>query len=458
MKRFKSYQLPRLPPKCYKLSGADNAFLSARQEALQRYLDILSSSKDLCAATEVKTFVGRSRPTEARDVVTLPKLPDMPAELPDEAVKLLEAPRAAIRTLFLFQQSLEVDQFLVNRLIIIDSRRRHFIGAQRAVKFGIASIEDYLRRLRDPGGVNLTTQIYMSEVLQVLRVCAQWAETVENEEGPLIRELLPSAKDVRPISWYQAEVAQLFRDSPCEDWPKEMPAAAKTLLAAIKKERHNRATVRQSVAVEILKQLQRAIQSRNSEIVDRMYDKNGAADPTRDAAPGLDRNLMEQSLPPPEITLATFQNRARTAIARMDTLLVELGDTADQALQLQRLCAFEADLSRLLAFVQQLKKSPEITGRPAPDSTDASANRTSYAVTTQLSFEHPDISSDEDDDVHHTHSRQSQLPADLIGDSPRASVPSTTTTTTTTLEASSTKNQSDDYGDDDDDDDVDYDL
>lgn len=447
--------MPRLPPKCYKLSGADNAFLSARQEALQRYLDILSSSKDLCAATEVKTFVGRSRPTETRDVVTLPKLPDMPAELPDEAVKLLEAPRAAIRTLFLFQQSLEVDQFLVNRLIIIDSRRRHFIGAQRAVKFGIASIEDYLRRLRDPGGVNLTTQIYMSEVLQVLRVCAQWAETVENEEGPLIRELLPSAKDVRPISWYQAEVAQLFRDNPCEDWPKEMPAAAKTLLAAIKKERSNRATVRQSVAVEILKQLQRAIQSRNSEIVDRMYDKNGAADPTRDAAPGLDRNLMEQSLPPPEITLATFQNRARTAIARMDTLLVELGDAADPAIQLQRLSAFETDLSRLLAFVQQLKKSPEITGNPKVS--DAPAGRTSYALTTQLSFEHPDVSSDEDDNTHPQ--RHSQLPADLIDESPRTSLPSTTTTTTTTttgIKDSHGDDQPDEYGDDEDD--VDYDL
>ena len=447
--------MPRLPPKCYKLSGADNAFLSARQEALQRYLDILSSSKDLCAATEVKTFVGRSRPTETRDVVTLPKLPDMPAELPDEAVKLLEAPRAAIRTLFLFQQSLEVDQFLVNRLIIIDSRRRHFIGAQRAVKFGIASIEDYLRRLRDPGGVNLTTQIYMSEVLQVLRVCAQWAETVENEEGPLIRELLPSAKDVRPISWYQAEVAQLFRDNPCEDWPKEMPAAAKTLLAAIKKERSNRATVRQSVAVEILKQLQRAIPSRNSEIVDRMYDKNGAADPTRDAAPGLDRNLMEQSLPPPEITLATFQNRARTAIARMDTLLVELGDAADPAIQLQRLSAFETDLSRLLAFVQQLKKSPEITGNPKVS--DAPAGRTSYALTTQLSFEHPDVSSDEDDNTHPQ--RHSQLPADLIDESPRTSLPSTTTTTTTTttgIKDSHGDDQPDEYGDDEDD--VDYDL
>jgi len=405
LKRFKSYQLPQLPPKCYKLSGADQEFLNARQEALQRYLDILSSSKDLCEATEVRTFVARTRPSQSRDVVTIPQIPEIPSELPDEAVKLLEDPRRAIRSLFLFQQCLEIDQFLANRLTIIDARRRHFIAAKRAVSFGMLNIDNYIKHLKDPNGVNLTTYMFMSEVIQVLRVCAQWADTTENEEGPLIRELLPSAKKVKPISWYQSEVSRLFHDSPPEDWDKKIPTAAQTLLDAIKQERRVRSTVRQSVAVDILKELEKAITRRNSEIVSNLFDKGGALDPTRDSAPGLDKNIIESSLPPPEITIATFQNRARTAISRMDTILVELSATS-QPDKLQRyLSSFEVDCSMLLSFIQKLKKSPEVTGVHPEDPALNSASKPSNQ-TDDLLFKHPAISSDEesdDDDIAKLH-------------------------------------------------------
>jgi len=138
---------------------------------------------------------------------------------------------------------------------------------------------------------------------------------------------------------------------------------------------------------------------RDSEAISVMFDKNGALDPTRDSAPGLDKNIIESSLPPPEITIATFQNRARTAISRMDTLLVELGATKDPDQPEQKLSAFEVDLSMLLGFVQKLKKSPEVTGVEAVDPFVNYGSKQPQNNPAESSlFRHPVISSDEESD------------------------------------------------------------
>jgi len=279
--------------------------------------------------------------------------------------------------------------------------------------------------------------MFLTEVLQVLRVCAQWADTTENEEGPLIRELLPSAKNIRPISWYQSEVMQLFHDQPPEDWEKKkMPAAAKTLLDSIKQERRIRSTVRQNVAVEILKELEKAINHRDSEAITRMFDKNGALDPTRDSAPGLDKNIVESSLPPPEITIGTFQNRARTALSRMDTLLVELSATTDPNQLQSRLSAFEVDLSMLLSFIQKLKNSPEVTGVPVADPFVKQSDKHAPKESDDSLFKHPIISSDEESDA--DDKTPLKMGADVIETEKKPTETESTTTSTTTTTTSST--------------------
>ena len=113
----------------------------------------------------------------------------------------------------------------------------------------------------------------------------------------------------------------------------------------------------QQVACDILDVLIKAVEKRDSSLVDAMHDTNGVADPEKDKAPGISQEARKQSLPPPEITLSAFQNRGRTSLSHIEAEISSLSAIDDKNELSLKLTAIKDELDNVSSFAEALRLS-----------------------------------------------------------------------------------------------------
>jgi hypothetical protein len=361
--------VPFLPPKCYRLFGPDAEFLEARKSALQRYLDLLAASKELAQCPDVEAFIQQVHGD--RKEGSLPsQLPDVPAGQHDPAHlqsvdRVLGSTRAAFRSLFLFQQALEVDPFLSNRIAIIDSRRRQMMTASKTLRRSLPEVEGLAHEVerRDP-----PLGEFLMECSRMARAALKWIENIETEESPLIKHFLKEAKDIRPISWYEAQVAAALAGGR-EDWGLALPEPVQQLIATIKVEREYRRQVGQLIAVQILRELQHSLSDKPPAAaaassgamssVATIPDSPAAAAATvayGAAGAGAAGPAMQPRTDySPQTILEALQKRTRLAVGNVDGVLSGVSTGGDAHEVGDRLNQLDADLRELLQIVADLK-------------------------------------------------------------------------------------------------------
>lgn len=172
-----------------------------------------------------------------------------------EIDRLLLKPRTILRSLFIFQQELEIDPLLSSRISSIDFKRRGFMAGSKVLKRHVIEMNAFMASLepRDP-----VLAEYLRKCLLLLLNGIKWVENLEKEETPLIKYFLSEAKAIRPVSIYEELAHRILAKYTRSQWCP-VPEDACRLVASIKVEREHRKKVGQLIAWQLLREIQHSI-------------------------------------------------------------------------------------------------------------------------------------------------------------------------------------------------------
>lgn len=269
--------LPSLPPKTsgnlLDLLGPSAEFLAARQTGLQRYLDTLAASRlPVRSHAAVRAFLRAPDPRRRTVFVLDPDAPPLPTDFPDlpaedawpagaspalrSAIRsAVNKAAAALRVLYVFQQTLETDDTPVKRSITFDQHRVRVRAAVAALERFAPEIEALCRE---------AAALHWSKLAafdaECARVCGQalaWARAFDDEEAAVIRRVVGNEHTVvRPIAYYQragAAALQHWRARAADNKWEAAPEAVGRLLDEIEHEMEVRSDAEQTVSVQELR-------------------------------------------------------------------------------------------------------------------------------------------------------------------------------------------------------------
>lgn len=281
--RFGEAGLPSVPPKSFSLFGPSVEFLAARERALQRYIDMVAASRaPLRNCSILRRFLAPPRPEDrhtflSSGVPPLPTdLPDLPldaawpSDVPPEAKAAIEAAvaegGAALRRLYVFEQTLETDASPERQCICFDQERAHVADALRTLAEFAPRLAALCVGPEAPAPLRAWKELalFVNECGRVVGQAVAWGSAFGVEEALAIKRVLGTMNAlVRPVSYYERraetvlrEWAAAGRDRDC--WAHAPPGAAE-LLDAIVREMELRSNAHQAVSVARLRRLHDAL-------------------------------------------------------------------------------------------------------------------------------------------------------------------------------------------------------
>ena len=320
--------LPKLPPKSYSVFGPNREFLDKRREQLQDYLHNIAEAPALSGLPEVASFLQPERykglssawQGEAELPVYYPVLcsEDLRRRLSDSngaynAVKyknkksviyFVKHGQDRLKTLFIFERSLNISSKFVGKAIIFDRQRA---DVRKAARFFVASA-DVLRRAVGvaSAGSDGEAESFLRKCCDVSEAAAHWCATLHEEEAAVLRMATKSPQaEVREIGWYEKEVAKVVAafDPYATAHPLE---GAKRLYMMLADEIRCRSQAEQVVAVKTLRPLMYEMSS----IV-----RFATARKTSSAAP-----------PPPDVIRVHFKKRYGELERAVSLILEHIND------------------------------------------------------------------------------------------------------------------------------------
>ena len=319
--------LPKLPPKSYSVFGPNKEFLDKRRELLQDYLHNISESPALCGLPDVEAFLQPERykglSSSWQGEIELPVYyPVFTSESLREKLMENEAyanikyknkkpvnyfikyGQSFLKTLFIFERSLNISSKFVAKAIIFDRQRAN---VRKAARFFTASTDVFRRAVSaatEAGDAEAAA--FLTKCLDVSEAAARWCATFSEEEVAVIRMAIKAPQaDIREIEWYKKEVAKVVAafDPYATTHPLE---DAKKLYMALSTEIRYRSQAEQIVAVKTLRPL--------------MYEMSSVV---RFAST---KKSSKASAPPPDVIRVHFRRRLNE-LERAVSLILEGEDT-----------------------------------------------------------------------------------------------------------------------------------
>ena len=274
--------LPKLPPKSYSMFGPNQEFLDKRRELLQDYLHNLSESPALSGLPEVESFLQPERykglSSSWQGDVELPVYyPVLTSESLRERLMENEAygnikyknkksvnyfikyGQSFLKTLFIFERSLNISSKFVAKAIIFDRQRAN---VRKAARFFTASADVFRKAVAvatDSGDAEAAA--FLTKCLDVSEAADRWCATFSEEEAAVVRMAVKAPQaEIREIEWYRKEVAKVVAafDPYATTHPLE---DAKKLYMALSAEIRYRSQAEQVVAVKTLRPLMHEMSS-----------------------------------------------------------------------------------------------------------------------------------------------------------------------------------------------------
>ena len=281
--RFGEAGLPSVPPKSFSLFGPSVEFLEARERALQRYIDMISASRaPLRNCSILRRFLAPPRP-EDRHTFLSSGVPPLPTDLPDlpldaawpadvgaDAKAAIEAAvaegGAALRRLYVFEQTLETDSSPERQSICFDQERAHVADALRTLAEFAPRLTALCAGPEAPPALRAWKELalFVNECGRVVGQAVAWGSAFGVEEALAIKRVLGNMNAlVRPVTYYERraetvlrEWAAVGRDHDCWAAP---PHSVAELLDQIVHEMELRSNAHQAVSVARLRRLHTAL-------------------------------------------------------------------------------------------------------------------------------------------------------------------------------------------------------
>lgn len=407
--------LPTLPPRSsgnlLDLLGPSAEFLAAREKGLQRYLDTLAASRlPVRSHAAVRAFLRAPDPSRRTVFVLDPDAPPLPTDFPDlpaedawpagasaaqrAAIRAaVNKAAAALRVLYVFQQTLETDDTPVKRSITFDQHRVRVRAAVAALEHFAPEIEALCR-----DAASLHWSRLAAFDAECARVCGQaltWARAFDDEEAAVIRRAVGNEHAVvRPIAYYQragAAALQHWRARAAGNRWEAAPEAVGRLLDEIEREMEVRSDAEQTVSVQELR-----------DVFDQL--RRG-----RDLAT---TSTVASHEPHSADVLAALRKRAADLAASVDTILslpLDAGAASERLGLLYRVDQLESDVQsareHIAAHIHENALSPSLQeivlhGPPGGDGAGAAAESTQSTEdgSAATAIELPQIGSSKEDD------------------------------------------------------------
>lgn len=343
--------LPKLPPKCFSPFGPDAAFLESRRAALQHYLDTLAAAPPFLkahplvvafiaprqAAPRAAAAAGASK---AIDVPELPSFfPDLPVRGHVGADAVVARASRALRQLVVFQYSIEADEGdALRQCATFDVQRAAVVEATVTLRSLLPELD---RQLAEA----LRSQVELrAEFLSVAHRAIAWAETYDLQEAAAIKAALRDpGTEVRPLQWYEGQVAQALSDfsAPSSELgDASKPRVVEQLAGQIRHEMETRSKANQAASVTRLRALLSTVESPSSRgsLVERLRSHEVT----------------------PQSVLSMLQKRAKDMSAAVSKQVT--GESGDDVPQVEVVARLEQLASDVRSFRTELKTEPASAG------------------------------------------------------------------------------------------------
>lgn len=269
--------LPKLPPKSYNLLfGPTKEFLEKRRDLLQGYLRTLaetplfSANSDVAAFLQPERYKGLSEGWQG-DIELPMYYPLITSESLRENLTqndlynnikykntknvnyFIKYGQSFLKTLFIFERSLNISPKFVAKAIIFDRQRA---SVRKAARFFAASLDVFRSAVSAATSAgDAEAASFLSKCLDVSEAASRWCATLSEEEAAVIRMAVKSPQaEIREIEWYKKEVGRVAAtfDPYASSYPLE---SAKKVYMMLLDEIKCRSQAEQVVAVKTLRPL-----------------------------------------------------------------------------------------------------------------------------------------------------------------------------------------------------------
>jgi len=227
------------------------------------------------------------------------------------------------------------------------------MASAKTLRNSLPEIEELMREL-NPKDAPLAE--YLAACIRLSRIALKWIENVESEEGPLIRHFLKEAKEIRSVSWYEAQVVAMLNTRRREDWGISLPEPAAKLVEDIKLEREYRRQVGQLVAAQMLRDLQHQLSDSKPTVTKPLPPPDALQQPTVVATSAAAEDESKMQHYTPDMVVDALQRMTRVTVANVDSVLRSVSVGAEAAELESNLSRLDGDLRELQRVVSEMRK------------------------------------------------------------------------------------------------------